>query len=369
MDIRRIINENQNIPYMVRNIARSPDEAFPTLTAKIKLTWRCNLRCRFCGLWRYSEANDGPDAITLELVKSILTVLAGRGLRKIHFSGGEVTLREDLEEIVRFACGLGLQVNLTTNGTLVDKRTARFLVEHRVHTVVFSVDEARPRRHDALRGVAGAWKRTWRGIRRMQARREAKGRGPKIAVNTVLTRHNIDHLPDLFEMLQDNGIDSWRLLPVRTADPEMRPTAEQWARLGPRISRWAPLVGRRILDLTCAGNPELAAKGLYADRGEALTCLAPWFSVFVDADGNVLPCCTGRKRIPAYGNVTRQPLEAILSSRIRRELCASFASGHLFEVCRSCDEFLQENSLLSAAAVFASDSRAGPQTLPRSPGE
>lgn len=350
MDVRRILNENQNIPEMVRNIARFPDEAFPTLTAKIKLTWRCNLRCRFCGLWRNAEAAGGKDAITLELVKSILSVLAGRGLRKIHFSGGEVTLREDLEEIVRFACDLGLQVNLTTNGTLVDKRIARFLVEHRIHTVVFSVDEARPRRHDVLRGASGAWKRTWKGIERLQARREAKGRGPKIAVNTVVTRHNIDHLSYLFEMLKDRGIDSWRLLPVRTADPEMRPTEEQWARLGPRIVRWTPLVGRKILDLTCRGNPELAAKGLYADLGEALTCLAPWFSVFVDADGNVLPCCTGRKRIPAYGNVTRRPLEAILSSRIRRELCASFASGRLFEVCRSCDEFLQENSLLSAAA-------------------
>ncbi len=60
------------------------------------------------------------------MVARVLTDLRRQGLRKVHFSGGEVLLRPDLETIIRQAVDLGLQVNITTNGTLLEKEQAAF---------------------------------------------------------------------------------------------------------------------------------------------------------------------------------------------------------------------------------------------------
>ncbi|MBI5570460.1 MAG: radical SAM protein [Desulfomonile tiedjei] len=353
MDLRTIVEREEGLADRVRRLRSDPDLHLPVLTAKIKLTWRCNLRCKVCRLWRLGAALDrGVDLLGTERIMSILSSLHRRGLRKIHFSGGEVLLRPDLEEIVRHAASLGLQVNLTTNGTLMDKDKARFLVENRVHTVVFSVDAASRRKHDALRGVEGAWDLTWKGIQRLQVRRARKGHGPIVAVNTVVMRNNIDSLPDLFRLLTERGVESWRLLPVRTTDRRVHPKAEQWAALAVGSQAWQPLLLSRFPLFRVQTNTTRAESDDPSNQTpQTRFCFAPWCNLFVDANGEVLPCCTGRQEMPILGNVVRPTrIGEILGSEVRREICAGMASGHAFQVCASCYEFGEENSVLAQIA-------------------
>ena len=188
MDIGQLLERDMELSRNAARLPRDPDAPFPVLLTKIKLTWACNLRCRVCALWRIPDKKDLP----LERVIGLLRDLKQKGLRKVHLSGGEVFLVRDLPRILSAARELDLQVNLTTNGTLLDKGLARTLVEQRVHTVAFSIDAASEKQHDDMRGAPGAWKQTWKGLERLQARKAAKGRGPLIAVNTVVTRKNID---------------------------------------------------------------------------------------------------------------------------------------------------------------------------------
>jgi MoaA/NifB/PqqE/SkfB family radical SAM enzyme len=353
MDLRGIVERDNGLADRLRILRSDPDLRLPLLTAKIKLTWQCNLRCRVCRLWRLGAALDrGKDLLSTERITSILSSLHRRGLKKIHFSGGEALLRPDLEEIVRHAASLGLQVNLTTNGTLMDKDKARFLVENRVHTVVFSVDAASRKKHDALRGVEGAWDLTWKGIHRLQERRARKGRGPIVAVNTVVLRSNIDSLPDLYRLLTERRVESWRLLPVRTTDRRLHPKAEQWAALADGSEGWQPLLLSRFPLLRAQRNATRAESDDPSSRmPHTRFCFAPWCNLFVDANGEALPCCTGRQEMPILGNVVRQHRMAeILGSEVRREICAGMASGHAFQVCRSCYEFGEENRLLAEIA-------------------
>ncbi|MFH1092020.1 MAG: radical SAM protein [Pseudomonadota bacterium] len=352
MDLAGLIQNDALLAAEAGRLRFDPEARFPIVLAKIKLTWRCNLRCRICAIWRQAGLPPGSATLTPGLVKTTLAALAGQGLRKVHFSGGEVLLWPGLEEVVRFGRGLGLQVNLTTNGTLLGKEEARWLVEARVHTVAFSLDAAVEKKHDAMRGVEGAWRQTWKGIRCLQSRKAQKGRGPLIAVNTVVTRKNIERLPEMHAVLKESGVEAWRLLPVRTKlEKKLRPTAEQWAWAAGQWRDWQPLLTRPLAGWRSAREARLAAKGKYAgtafDEG---FCYAPWFSLFLDADGEVYPCCTGRQEMPSYGSLTRQTIEEALGSRTRCEVSAGMASGHLFDVCLSCDEFLEENEVFARAA-------------------
>src|SRR4051812_24867356 len=65
---------------------------------KIKLLSTCNLRCRMCRYWRIPRRE-----LPLDVVQSVLTDAAEMGCRKVHLSGGEVTLYPDLVAVVAHA--------------------------------------------------------------------------------------------------------------------------------------------------------------------------------------------------------------------------------------------------------------------------
>jgi MoaA/NifB/PqqE/SkfB family radical SAM enzyme len=349
LDLGVLMREDAELAARARRALVDPEAPFPTLSAKIKLTWRCNLRCCFCRQWRKRpEKRALGDNMSVDLVEEILEGLRARGLIKVHFSGGEVLLREDFPEIVRFARRLGLQVNLTTNGTLLDGDMARFLVDERVHAVTVSVDSSDRRTHDALRGGRGAWRGALRGVQRLAARRARKGRGPTIAVNTVITRHNLDGLPELHRLLTEAGVDRWLLLPVDTDESGLRPTAEQWRWLAARWDSWRPLMRRAPVPWNSEKSAARAGKGQYAGGfyGEH-PCFAPWFNLFVDADGSAYPCCCGKGSMRPYGSVLESPVGELLDGSRRRELCCSMAAGHALPVCETCDDYLEENRIFA----------------------
>ena len=87
-----------------------------------------------------------------------------------------------------------------------------------------------------------------------------------------------------------------------------------------------------------------AAKGQYSGTFyENNLCFAPWFNLFINADGNVYPCCMGRVDMMPYGNIHQAPLTQMMSGEKRRHICCTLASGHLFPACSRCDDFLAEN--------------------------
>ena len=347
MNIAQLLKTEPDLADSAGKLLRDPDHPFPILSLKVKLTWQCNLRCHFCRLWQKPGMLGTHPNLNEETVKQALATLKDQGLLKVHFSGGEVLLVKNFASLVKFARSLDLQVNMTTNGTLLTKDTARFLVEERVHSVTVSIDAANSSRHDAMRGVKGAWKMAWQGIENLIDRKQKKGRGPVIAVNTLITRQNVSQISALYQRLVDAGVERWRLLPVDSLDKKLRPTADQWHELSTQWDDWKHILTRLPVDWTSAKSADKAEKGLYAGRFyHEHPCFAPWFNMFIDADGLVYPCCMGKGEIRPYGNLMDTPVESFLTCKRKREICCSMAAKHTFEVCQRCDDFLDENRAL-----------------------
>lgn len=345
MHIATILANEPDIAQKALRLRRDPDHRFPILSAKIKLTWLCNLRCRMCRLWREDRiCGNHIRQLPPDRVRHALSELKRQGLRKVHLSGGEVFLYAHFTDIVTFARDLDLQVNLTTNGTLMTKDLARFLVEIRVHTVTVSIDSADAPTHDRIRGHKGAFKAAWNGIRLLQRRKQLKGRGPKIGINTVVTRNTINHLDALYHLLCNADIDSWRILPIDTPRKRLRPTEAQWQRLFESIEKWRHILARLPLDWSSQRSAKRAQSGKYAGvfYGDNI-CFAPWFNIFIDADGRMYPCCGGKQQMKPYGNINENNITQIDHALHRKEIRYSMAAGHPFPICEQCDDFLEEN--------------------------
>jgi MoaA/NifB/PqqE/SkfB family radical SAM enzyme len=317
----------------ISKLRQEPVARIPVLFAKIKLLWQCNLSCVYC------SRPAAKDPLPRSLVTALLSDLAKQGLRKVHFSGGEVLLHPELFPILEDAAGLKLQVNLTTNGTLLSRDKIKNLSRSGVHSVSISLDSADPSAHDKLRGKKGAFKATVKTIRTI-----AENPKLNLRINTVVSSKNAGGLDDLQTFVSSLGSNvHWKIIPVDTMSKSLLLTPGLAAELAGKIAGW-----KNLDDQYAFGKEEAefaaVAKGRYGFRRSR--CYIPWVHLFVDPSGFCYPCCMTRGKVRAFGKYPEDSLEQILLGEAASNLKMTVASGALLPVCRHCDDFLEENGII-----------------------
>jgi MoaA/NifB/PqqE/SkfB family radical SAM enzyme len=157
-----------------------------------QVTYRCNFRCRFCHYW-HDPLGRAAEPTVADYAAGAAK-LARLGTLLVSLAGGEPLLRHDIGDIVR-AVGEYHFPFVTTNGWFVTPAVARELMQADVWGVSVSIDYASPQRHDARRGVAGAWEQAWRAVELLSAARVHKYQ--RVNVIAVLMDDNLDDLEEL----------------------------------------------------------------------------------------------------------------------------------------------------------------------------
>lgn len=88
----------------------------PLIKVEQILTYSCNLRCKFCGLY-----NQKVKELNKEEIKALMEEFSKLGCISWYFGGGEPLLHPDIKELVLYAKGLGYHTTMNTNGLLVPK--------------------------------------------------------------------------------------------------------------------------------------------------------------------------------------------------------------------------------------------------------
>ncbi|MGB1141229.1 MAG: radical SAM protein, partial [Halioglobus sp.] len=105
----------------------------------VELTNRCNALCSFCP----RDVTPEQGFMTFDTFKQVVArVLELETTPHITLTGqGESTLHPELVKFIRYAANQGLYVEMTTNANLLDKATARRLVEAGLRSVTFSISD------------------------------------------------------------------------------------------------------------------------------------------------------------------------------------------------------------------------------------
>lgn len=118
---------------------------------RISVTDRCNLRCTYCMPEQGLPWIDRSEVLTFEEIERVVTLMARRlGLRSVRLTGGEPTVRQDLDDLVARLAAVeapagSLDLSMTTNGVTLRRHAAR-LRSAGLQRINISLDTLRPDR-------------------------------------------------------------------------------------------------------------------------------------------------------------------------------------------------------------------------------
>lgn len=173
-------------------------------------TLRCNAKCKHCGS-RAGENIHLEDELSTEQIEKALKDVADKldsSKILLNITGGEPLLREDLFDVMDYAHNtLGFKWGITTNGLLMDENIIEKMKKTGMATMSISLDGLEES-HDKFRGIPGAFNKTISNVKQLQKNKFLHC----FQITTVVNKLNINQLEDLYKLMQDLEVDSWRVI-------------------------------------------------------------------------------------------------------------------------------------------------------------
>lgn len=264
-------------------------------------TLRCNLACRHCGSDCRVDPGvpDMPLADFLHVLDEEVTPHVDPSEVLIIFSGGEVLVRDDLEQAGAEVTRRGYPWGMVTNGLALTPRRFRSLMDAGLRSVSVSLDGFESE-HNYIRCNPRSYDRALDALRLI-----VREQGLAYDVVTCVTGALVPRLEAFRDMLIAEGVRSWRLFsifPMGRAkdDPSLRMTDAQFREMLDFI-RSTRREGRIVASYACEGF----LGGYEAEvRDQFYQCAAGVSVASIRVDGAISGCTSIRANFD-QGNIYR----------------------------------------------------------------
>jgi MoaA/NifB/PqqE/SkfB family radical SAM enzyme len=321
------------------------------------ITYRCNLKCKICNIWKKKSTNE----LTLEEIEK--TAKKNNFFSWISLTGGEPFLRKDIVEIVNIfnhQCKNLYLLNIPTNGflpNLIVKRTKEML-NLGIPKIVITPSLDGPKHiHDLIKGKKGSWERTIKTFKQLKELSE-KNRNLEVLFSFTLSPFNVGRFKDTIfsvkKIVNDIKISDFHINLFHFSE-------HFYSNLGFKIpSNYKKNLIKEIKKINEAKagysiiDPikfiekeytKLASRYIETNK-IPLICKAIASSLFLDPFGNVYPCIIFNKKL---GNIreTNYELSKILNSNFTKSIKIGIRKGkcpHCWTPCEANQTIL--NSLI-----------------------
>tara|TARA_B100000131_G_scaffold6749_1_gene6994 strand:+ start:2047 stop:3045 length:999 start_codon:yes stop_codon:yes gene_type:complete len=177
----------------------------PLRDLRISVTDRCNFRCRYCmPRERFGEDHTflpKRALLSFDQIERVVRACIPLGLNKVRITGGEPLLRPKLPDLCARLSGLGIELALTTNASLL-KSQAKELASSGLDRVTVSLDALDPKLFQEMTDGAIPVEAVLEGIESAVEH----NLGP-VKVNCVVQRGvNESEVPDLVSHFRGTGV-------------------------------------------------------------------------------------------------------------------------------------------------------------------
>lgn len=286
----------------------------------------CNFNCDFCSASAPNKKN--RDDLSLKEIEKILLELDSLEVLRIAFEGGEPFLRKDFFDILKIADTCSFDYYINTNGSLIDKTTAKKLKKTRVSKICVSIDGPNAEIHDAIRGYDGAFYRATNAIKFLLEE--------NVKVNAIitLTKKNYKYLYETLNFLSSIGVTKVAIMLLATVGENNKDLGipfVEWEKLLLKLS--ADKFEKKLpVDLNIVATSEASCQWelflplknnkefyyLWSDKNKSpavkndFSCTAGKRNLAIDGSGNVYGCSlmVSNKELIA-GNIKNNSIKSI----------------------------------------------------------
>ena len=267
------------------------------------LATKCNLRCPMCPVWG-SEDNNAIESVVgvmnLEASRRLLDeIMTAKPLIQPNMYG-EPLLAPDLREQIKDMKSRGMAMAMNTNGLTLNEDLARYFVEQKVDSVMFSIDAVSRPTLRKIRGIDKVEKIETAVFRLLKMRGEADF--PRVGVSFTIQDDNRHEVDDF-------------------------------------VARW---VG--VVDVVRMGI--IFVNGTFPDMvtpPKRLPCPAVYNTLPVHNDGSVTVCCLDGFKTTNMGNVFKDGVQAVWQGEEFAKVRYYHETGQWDKVpfCRPCNGWAQ----------------------------
>ncbi len=299
----------------------------PPLGVLAELTHRCPLQCGYCSNpLDLLKANRELDTATWI---DTFEQAADLGILQVHLSGGEPTLRKDLDSIIACLSQRGVYTNLITAAVTLTRDRLHEFAKVGLDHVQVSFQGARPETTELVGHYKNAHEK------KRQVASWVRDIGLPLTINAPIHKLNIEEVPEFVALALELGAERLEIANVQYYG---------WAYLNraallpdyDAVMRQVDYVEKVREELTGVLNIDFVTPDYYADYPKP--CMGGWASdaFMITPDGQVLPCHAAQTITSlSFDKVTDKPLKDIWENSEAFNRYRGF--DWMPEPCRSCD--------------------------------
>jgi MoaA/NifB/PqqE/SkfB family radical SAM enzyme len=319
----------------------------------LETTNRCNLLCTTCP--RTYEELEPPADMSWELFTSIVDQIPQLERAVLH-GVGEPMLVKHLPRMVRYLKDRGTYVLFNTNGTVLNEKNGRALIEADLDELRVSFDAATPESYRAIRGK-NYFNRILKNVKAFRDMQEREGHAkPRVSAWLTGLRETIEELPDFVRVAAETGVKDVHLQRLVFFKDDAIGMARPDQALYEQLSGEEAAYIDRATALAQSLGVTFSASGGASEPGVSLKrqddgapgpstpwsrCRRPWTVMYFTANGRALPCCIAPFSQRGYenytlGDATQQTLRDIWTGSAYTSFRKALLSNTPPQACASC---------------------------------
>ena len=319
----------------------------PPVCLYLETTNRCNLLCTTCP--RTYEKLEPEADMSWELFQSIVDQVPNISRVVLHGVGEPMMVRH-LPRMVRYLKDRGAYVLFNTNGTLLNAKKGRELVDTGLDELRVSLDAADAKTFIAVRGK-DFFNRILKNVRAftdMQTREKLTT--PRVSLWLTGMKETIEQLPDFVRVAHQIGVREVHLQrlvffdegAIGMARPDQALFEQLSADEASHIKAAETQAKKLGITFNASGavEPGTSLKKATDDNPWAL-CRRPWSVMYFTANGRALPCCIAPFSQRGYenytlGDATQSTLRDIWNGAAYQDFREALQSNTPPKSCQSC---------------------------------
>jgi MoaA/NifB/PqqE/SkfB family radical SAM enzyme len=314
----------------------------------LETTNRCNLLCTTCP--RTYEELEPPADMSWELFTSIVDQVPNLSRAVLH-GVGEPMLVKNLPKMVRYLKDRGTYVLFNTNGTVLNEKSGRALINAGLDELRVSLDAANAKSYLAVRGK-DYFKRILRNVRAFRELQEREGKDrPQVSAWLTGLKETIAELPEFVKVAAEIGVREVYLQRLVFFDQDAiglaRPDQALYEQMNREEAQQLEAAARlsKSLGLTFSASGAASEPGMSLkrqnDESPWSMCRRPWTVMYFTANGRALPCCIAPFSQRGYenytlGDATQQTLREIWNGPAYAAFRAALLSDKPPATCANC---------------------------------